>query len=129
MTIIDLRDYKTYRLRNDGKSVNIPFSQLRKNIELIRTLEQPLYVVCACVTGKTGDAAVDILEEFGIEANNGGNWVAPYIKGMTRDLAATATPALAPAPSIWVEPTSAELDATAEARLRHPPLILNRRNT
>lgn len=122
MTIIDLRDYKTYRLRNDGKSVNIPFSQLRKNIELIRKLEQPLYMVCACTTGKTGDAAVDILEEFGIEANNGGNWVAPYIKGKTiSNLTVTPTPMLTPAPAV----NSAEIE---ELRRTQPPLILNRRN-
>ena len=126
MTIIDLRDYRTYRLRHDEKSVNIPFSQLRKNIEIIRTLEQPLYLVCACTTGKTGDAAVDILEEFGIEANNGGNWQSPYIRKIISDSAVKAPPVPPVTPVPVAAPTPAELDASAAARILEPPLILNR---
>ena len=71
-TVVDVRSKKEFETGNVPDSINISLSDLKDNIEFLRT-KQPLVLCCA--SGMRSSMAVKELKENGIEhLINGGSW-------------------------------------------------------
>lgn len=71
-TIVDVRSNKEFESGNVTDSINIPLSELKDHVEMLRT-KQPLILCCA--SGMRSSMAVKELKENGIEfLINGGSW-------------------------------------------------------
>ncbi len=71
-TIVDVRSKKEFETGNVADSINIPLSELKDHVEMLRT-KQPLILCCA--SGMRSSMAVKELKENGVEyLINGGSW-------------------------------------------------------
>lgn len=72
-TIVDVRSYLEYSGGHVAGSVNIPLDQLNNKLEELRSLDEPLILVCA--SGNRSGMAQNFLAGNGIECVNGGSWL------------------------------------------------------
>jgi len=70
--IIDVRTVNEFREAHITRSKNIPLSEIRLKIDLIRKWDKPVIVVCR--SGSRSHMAKNLLRSAGIEAYNGGAW-------------------------------------------------------
>ena len=70
--IIDVRTVKEFQGGSAEGAINIPLGDLSKNIDEIKKMKQP--IITCCASGMRSGAAVKQLENFRIEAYNGGSW-------------------------------------------------------
>ena len=70
--IIDVRTVKEFQGGSADGARNIPLGDLSKNINEIKKSKKP--VITCCASGMRSGAAVKQLENYRIEAYNGGSW-------------------------------------------------------
>lgn len=70
--IIDVRNPGEFRQGHIQASKNIPVSEVRSKIEMIRKWNKP--VVTVCLSGSRSALAKSVLSAAGIEVYNGGSW-------------------------------------------------------
>ena len=70
--IIDVRNPNEFRQGHIPGSKNIPVSEIRSRVEMIRKWNKP--VITVCLSGGRSAAAKSVLASAGIEAYNGGSW-------------------------------------------------------
>lgn len=72
--ILDVRTRGEYAGGHVKGSINVPLDQLNGHIDKLKKKNKP--VVTCCASGMRSGSARRILESSGIEAYNGGSWVA-----------------------------------------------------
>lgn len=70
--IIDVRTVKEFQGGSAEGARNIPLGDLSRNIDEIKKMKKP--VITCCASGMRSGAAVKQLENYRIEAYNGGSW-------------------------------------------------------
>lgn len=70
--IIDVRTVKEFQGGSVAGARNIPLGDLSKNIDEIKKMKKP--IITCCASGMRSGAAVKQLENYRIEAYNGGSW-------------------------------------------------------
>ncbi len=72
-TVVDVRTPMEFMGGNVADSKNIPLDQVMSRIEELKTMAQPLILVCA--SGNRSGMAQQYLAKQGIECYNGGSWL------------------------------------------------------
>jgi phage shock protein E len=72
--ILDVRTRGEYAGGHVKGSINVPLDQLNGHIDKLKKKNKP--VVTCCASGMRSGSARRILESSGIEAYNGGSWMA-----------------------------------------------------
>jgi len=72
-TIIDVRSPEEFKGGSAEGSINIPLQEIKRKMNQLKTLEQPL-VLCCASGGRSGQATQYLLQQ-GIECYNGGSWL------------------------------------------------------
>ncbi len=72
-TVVDVRTPMEFMGGNVADSKNIPLDQIMSRMEELRTLAQPLILVCA--SGNRSGMAQQYLSKQGFECYNGGSWL------------------------------------------------------
>jgi phage shock protein E len=70
--VLDVRTAAEYEQGHIEGSMNIPVSEIRPNLEMIRKWNRPVITVCR--SGARSAAAKTVLAAAGIEVYNGGSW-------------------------------------------------------
>jgi rhodanese-related sulfurtransferase len=70
--IIDVRNPHEFRQGHIHGSKNIPVSEIRSKVDMIRKWNKP--VITVCLSGARSAAAKSVLTSAGIEVYNGGSW-------------------------------------------------------
>ncbi|HMQ61172.1 MAG TPA: rhodanese-like domain-containing protein [Flavilitoribacter sp.] len=70
--ILDVRTPAEFRGGHVKGSINIPVTEIGRNIEKIKKYNKP--VVACCASGMRSGTAAGMLKQAGIEAYNGGPW-------------------------------------------------------
>lgn len=73
ITIIDVRTHAEFMEGNVVGSINIPLQEIKKHLDEIRSLKQPIILCCA--SGNRSGQATSFLQSCGIECENGGSWM------------------------------------------------------
>jgi len=71
--IVDVRTPQEFKMGHPRKAINYPLDSLRKNVKKIKKYKKP--VITCCVSGRRSGVAAGMLNDFGIEAHNGGPWI------------------------------------------------------
>ena len=71
-TVIDVRRTNEFNKGHAKDSINIPLQELEKRLDEIRSLSQPLVVVCG--GGTRHVKAYELLKANGVESQKGGGW-------------------------------------------------------
>lgn len=72
-TIVDVRTTGEFRGGNAEGSINIPLQEVKKRINELKSLNQPLVLCCA--SGARSGQATQYLLQQGIERWNAGSWL------------------------------------------------------
>jgi rhodanese-related sulfurtransferase len=70
--IIDVRTPDEFREGHIEGSKNIPVTEIKQKLEMIRKWNKP--VITVCLSGGRSTVAKSFLTSAGIEAHNGGSW-------------------------------------------------------
>lgn len=70
--IVDVRNPHEFKQGHIQGSKNIPVSEIRSKVEMIRKWNKP--VITVCLSGGRSAAAKSVLASAGIEVYNGGPW-------------------------------------------------------
>ncbi len=72
--IIDVRTASEYKSGHIKNSLNIPVNEIKNNLSELKKKNKP--VIACCASGMRSGIAAGILKQAGMEAYNGGSWVA-----------------------------------------------------
>lgn len=81
-SIIDVRTTREFNSGHLAGALNIPVYDLDDKIEELKTLPQPIVVVCA--SGARSAHATEILNSSGIQCFDGGSWL--HIENLKKEI-------------------------------------------
>ncbi len=70
--ILDVRTKEEFKRDHVKGAINMPLNTVHRNIKKIKKYNKP--IITCCVSGRRSGVAASQLQDFGIDAHNGGPW-------------------------------------------------------